>query len=102
MRTFLLLMLLASSLVGPAAAQGLPGGVSPSEAMTMYQSLTPQQRQMLSTQTPHSPSSMTPAEAQAWYRSMTPQQKEQAKAWAKQQGLGYADAKRIAKQLLGR
>lgn len=68
----------------PVQAQSLPGGVSATEAMTLYQTLTPQQRQMLANRGVKSMNSISPSEALAWYQTMTPQQKQMAKDWAKQ------------------
>ncbi len=68
----------------PALAQSLPGGLSPAEAMTLYQTLTPQQRQMLASGALKGPGSISPAEPLAWYQTMTPQQKQMAREWVTQ------------------
>lgn len=89
-------------LAGPVGAQGLPGGISAAEAMTLFQALTPQQRQMLAVSALRGRDSMSAADALAWYQSMTPQQKQQAKVWAAQQGTNASGMKDTAKGLMGR
>ncbi len=97
-----LVLLGALLLGGPAVAQSLPGGLSPTQAMMLYQALTPQQRTMLATSALRGKDSVSPADALAWYQSMTPQQKEQAKDMAKQQAGNAAGLKDMAKGLMGK
>ncbi len=95
MRAWLAMLLLLS---GPALAQGM----SASDAMGLYQTLTPQQRQMLAAGALRGRDSLSLADALAWYQSMTPQQKAQAKDWVRQQGGNAAGLKETAKGLMGR
>ncbi len=68
-----------------AAAQTLPGGLSAADALALYQTLTPQQKQMLAAGALRGKDAISPADAFAWYQSMTPQQKQQAREMAQQQ-----------------
>jgi hypothetical protein len=96
------IVLVGLLLAGPAVAQSLPGGISPSQAMLLYQALTPQQRTMLATNALRGKDSLSPTDALAWYQSMTPQQKQMAKDMAKQQAGGTAGLKDMIKGYLGK
>ena len=100
------LTLLASPAWSQGVPNGLPGGVSPTEAMAVYQTLTPEQRQKLAAGALQGKTTISPAEALSWYQSMTPQQKEMAKDWAKQQAAAnpgmVAQIKAMVKQWLGK
>lgn len=84
----------------PGMGGGLPGGMSSAEAMALYQTLTPQQRQMLAVQGIQGKGAVNPSNALAWYQSMTPQQKQMAKDWAKQNPSQAAAYKEQAKSFL--
>lgn len=107
MRACLAVLFLVS---GPAFAQGvpqelprdLPRGLSTGDALAIFQTLTPQQRQMLAVGALRGRDSLSVADALAWYQSMTPQQKAQAKEWANQQGGNAGSLKDTAKRLLER
>jgi hypothetical protein len=106
MRRITMLLIGCCLLAGPARGQlpqgGLPGGLSPAQALTLYQAMTPQQRQMLGASALRGKDTVSPTEALAWYQSMTPQQKQMAKEMVKQQAGGWAGLKEMAKQLLGK
>lgn len=87
---------------GFGGGSGPPGGLSATDALLLYQALTPQQRQMLAINALRGRDSLSPADALAWYQSMTPQQKQQAKDWAKQQRQSPSNFEDIAKGYLGR
>lgn len=90
----------ASAQSMPGGAPGaLPGGLSAGDALALFQTLTPQQKQLLATGALRGKDAISPADAFAWYQSMTPQQKQQARELAQQQLAANPGLKEQAKAL---